>query len=335
MAVRDICRDGVHGTRTIERDNGYQILYPLRLESHEHASHARGFKLEHALGSAGREHSEHFFILIVYSVLGEIRNALLYAALCVVDNRQSAQTEKIYLEQSELLEGGHGELRDNGLVVSRKRHIALNRVARYDNARRMGGGVARHTLDLAREVNEPADILVVFVEGAKIRRFERLFYRYAELARDKLCNGIDIVIRHTEHSADIAHRGARRHGTEGHYLRDMIGAVFFNYIVYDLASALVAEIDIEIGHTDALGIEKALEQQAVFHRVDAGYTDSIGGYAARSRTSAGAHGYIAAARVVYEIVDYQIIIDIAHSADDRKLVVEALLILLGDIFAVA
>ena len=113
----------------------------------------------------------------------------------------------------------------------------------------------------------------------------------------------------------------------------MIGAVFFNDIVYNFASAFVAEIDIEIGHTDALGIEKALEQQAVFHRVDAGYTDSIGGYTARSRTSAGTHGDIAASRMIYEIVDYQIIVNIAHAADDRELVVEALLILLGDILA--
>ena len=115
----------------------------------------------------------------------------------------------------------------------------------------------------------------------------------------------------------------------------MVGAVFFNNIVYNFASAFITEINIEIGHTDALGIEESLEQQAVFHRIDAGYTDSIGGYTARSRTSAGADGYIAAARMIYEIVDYKIIVDIAHAADDRELVVEALLILLGDIFAVA
>ena len=115
----------------------------------------------------------------------------------------------------------------------------------------------------------------------------------------------------------------------------MVGAVFFNDIVYNFASAFVAEINIEIGHADPLGVEKALEQQAVFHRVDAGYTDSIGGYAARSRSSAGADGNIAASRMIYEIVDYQIIVDIAHAADNREFVVEALLILLGDILAVA
>ena len=39
--------------------------------------------------------------------------------------------------------------------------------------------------------------------------------------------------------------------------------------------------------------------------------------------------------MIYEIVDYQIIVDIAHAADNRELVVEALLILLRDILAVA
>ena len=39
--------------------------------------------------------------------------------------------------------------------------------------------------------------------------------------------------------------------------------------------------------------------------------------------------------MIYEIVDYQIIVDIAHAADNRELVVEALLILHRDILAVA
>ena len=39
--------------------------------------------------------------------------------------------------------------------------------------------------------------------------------------------------------------------------------------------------------------------------------------------------------MIYEIVDYKIIVDIAHAADDRELIVETLLILLGDVFAVA
>ena len=335
MAVRDICGYRVHGTGSIERDNSYQIFNALRLETHEHAAHTRGFKLEHALRFAGREHFEHFFVLVIYHILGEIRDAFFYTALCIVYNSQSSQTEEIYLKKSEFLEGGHGKLRDYRLVVSREGHITLDRIAGYDYARRMGRSMARHPLNFAREVNKSADILVVFIEGAEIRRFECLVYRYAEFARDELRDGIDIVIRHTEHSADIAHCGARRHCAEGHYLRDMVGAVFFNDIVYNFASAFITEINIEIGHADPLGVEKALEQQAVFHRVNARYAYGIGGDTARARASAGTHGNIAASRVIYEIVDYQIIVDIAHSADDRELIVEALLILLRDILAVA
>lgn len=58
-------------------------------------------------------------------------------------------------------------------------------------------------------------------------------------------------------------------------LRHVVGTVFFRDILNDLLSALVAEIDVEVRHTDALRIQKALEQQVIPQRVNARDADAV------------------------------------------------------------
>ena len=52
--------------------------------------------------------------------------------------------------------------------------------------------------------------------------------------------------------------------------------VLFDNVIDNLASALFAEVDIKIGHTDALRVQKALKQQVVFYRVYIGDTYAVG-----------------------------------------------------------
>ena len=55
----------------------------------------------------------------------------------------------------------------------------------------------------------------------------------------------------------------------------MVGAVFADDVIDDLSAAFFAEIYIEIGHTDALGIEKSLKQQLILDRIDTGDPDAV------------------------------------------------------------
>ena len=59
--------------------------------------------------------------------------------LSVRDDREVAQTEKVHLEQTELLDRDHGELRYHLVAVARKRDIGIDRVFGDDDA----GGVGR------------------------------------------------------------------------------------------------------------------------------------------------------------------------------------------------
>ncbi len=106
-----------------------------------------------------------------------------------------------------------------------------------------------------------------------------------QLVRDQLRRPVDLRIGHVQHTADIAHRCLRGHRTEGDDLRDMFAAVLAHHIIDHLIPPLIAEIDVDIRHRDAFGIEEALEQQIVPDRINVRDLQDIGDQAARRRPS--------------------------------------------------
>src|SRR3970282_1615501 len=69
--------------------------------------------------------------------------------------------------------------------------------------------------------------------------------------------------------------GPRRHGAEGDDLRDAVGPVTALHILDHPVAPVLAEIDVEVGHRDALRIEEALEQQVVAQGVEIGDAERI------------------------------------------------------------
>jgi len=55
---------------------------------------------------------------------------------------------------------------------------------------------------------------------------------------------------------------------EGNDLRDLVAPVFLLHVANDFVAPVLAEIDVEIGHRNALGIEKALEQKPETDRIE-------------------------------------------------------------------
>ena len=84
--------------------------------------------------------------------------------------------------------------------------------------------------------------------------FQRLLQRHLELHGDQLGHLVGVLVRHAHDTADVAHRCARSHRTKGDDLRHMVAAVFFVDVVDDFLAALVAEIDVEVRHRDALRV---------------------------------------------------------------------------------
>ena len=324
MAAVDIGGNAVHRTRTIERENGDQILDTIGAQLRQHILHAAALKLEHALGQAARDHGEHRRIVVAHILRLIGRMGTPDELFGVVDHGEVAQTEEIHFQQSQLLERGHGELGHDVVVVFGERHIVRDRTVGDDHACRVHGGVARHALDLPGNVNDllgsRVGVIALLQLGIGVHR---LVKRDIDLKGHHLGDLVHLVIGNAEDAPHIADRAARRHGAEGDDLRHAVVAVFFDHIADDLSPAALAEVDIKIGHADALGIQKALKQQVVFDRVDRRDADAVGAQRAGAGASAGSDGDAVALGVLHKVVDDQIVIDKAHLGNGADLILQA------------
>ena len=110
---------------------------------------------------------------------------------------------------------------------------------------------------------------------------------------DQLRDPVDVAERHAEHAAHVAHRGARLELAERDDLRDApalvaLAVVLLGDVADHLVAPLHAEVDVDVGHADPLGIQEALEDDVVLDRIDAGNAERPRREAARRRAAARA-----------------------------------------------
>lgn len=114
----------------------------------------------------------------------------------------------------------------------------------------------------------------------------------------------------------------------------MVAAVAFLYIPQNFIPTFIAEVDIYIGHTHALGVEKALKVQPETYRVDISNTGKVCRKTSRPRSPAGTDRDPVLLGESDIIGHYEKIIGVSHAADDRKLVIEPYFIFIGSVVAV-
>ena len=141
---------------------------------------------------------------------------------------------------------------------------------------------------------------------------------------DQLGDAFDVGEAHVEHAAHVLDGGARAQRAEGDDLRDLLAAVFFGDVLDHLAAAVHAEIDVDIGHADALRIEEALEQQAVLQRIDIGDLHRVADQAAGGRSAARADGDVVRFGEADEVPDDEEVAGELHLLDHRDLAIQAL-----------
>ena len=86
----------------------------------------------------------------------------------------------------------------------------------------------------------------------------------------ELAQPIDLAIGHLQHAADVAQHGAGLELAEGDDMGDAVGAVALAHIGDHLVAPVLAEIDVEVGHRHAFGVQEALEQKPEADRVEVG-----------------------------------------------------------------
>ena len=188
---------------------------------------------------------------------------------------QRLQAEEVELHQPRRLDPFHVELgrRHVRLRVAVERHQLDQRPVADDDAGGVGRGVGIEPLEPLGDRQHRRHFRVGFGRLAQPRLVgDRLLQRHrlGRVLRHQLGELVDLAERHFQHAADVAHHAARQERAEGDDLRDAVLAVAPANVGDDLVAPVLAEVDVEVGHRHALGIEEALEQQAEPQRIEIG-----------------------------------------------------------------
>ena len=129
-----------------------------------------------------------------------------------------------------------------------------------------------------------------------------------------------------QHAPHIANHRFGRQRAERYNLADRFLAVFFAHIFNHAAAVGLAEVDIEVGHGHALGVQEPLKQQRVFQRVKVGNLQRIRHQRARARTAARPHRAAVLLRPVDKVLHNQEITREAHLDNRLQLEIQTRLI---------
>ena len=327
----DIGRDVVHRAGPIERHQRDQVLEAVGLELGQDVAHAAAFHLEDPVGIALGQHLEGRFI-----VERDLRDVDLVAADLLdglFDHGEGLEAEEVELHQARGLDPFHVELggRQRFLVVgiAIERHELVERPVADHHAGSMRRGVAVEALELQRQIDQPLDLLVGAVlllqELLALQRL-RQRHRLGRVVGHQLADAVDLAVGHAQHAADVAQHGARLQLAEGDDRRHAVVAVFVAHVADHPVALVLAEVDIEVRHRHALGIEEALEQQAPAQRVEIGDLERPGDQRARPRAAAGPDRDAVVLGPLDEVGNDQEVAREAHLLDHVELVGEPVLV---------
>src|SRR6185437_13410517 len=160
-------------------------------------------------------------------------------------------------------------------------------------------GAANQPLELLGRVDQLAHSSFAVVDLAQVGDvFERLVDGHANGCGDEFGNAVHVAVCHVEGAPTVLDGTLRRHSVEGDDLGDLLATVLAGDIVDYLTAAVHAEVDVDIGHGHAFGIEEALEQEDILHGIDIGDLHAVGDQRAGSRAAARAHRDAVVARVL-------------------------------------
>ena len=168
----------------------------------------------------------------------------------------------------------------------------------------------------------------VFLVGfLELGRFpDRILQLDIERRGYHLGDAIDVAVRHVHGPTDVLDRRLRRHGAERDDLRDVLAAVLSRDIFDHLAATVHAEIDVDVGHRNAFGIQEALKEQFVLQRIDVGDLERIGHQRARGRAAPRPHRNVMLFGVADEVPHDQEVSGKLHLLDNGDFARQPLLV---------
>ncbi len=328
-----VVRVGAHRAGAVERADRGDVLEGVGAHAAQQGAHRAAVELEDAEGVAALEQ-------VVGRRVGELElledHRLAAVGLDVlqgvVEDREVAQPQEVHLDEAEVLAGRVVELRDHRAVggpLQQRDHVD-QRLAGHDHAGRVHAPLALEPLDAHRGVDDPLDVLVALVEAAELAALAVAAVLGVEdlLERDVLAHhrgghrlGDPVAHRErvAEDPAGVLDRLLGLDGAVGDDHRDPVVAVLVGDVLDDLAAPALVEVDVEVGHRDAVGVEEPLEDQAVLERVEVGDPHRVGDHRARAGAAARADADAVVLGPVDEVGDHEEVAREAHLGDDGEL----------------
>ena len=336
----DVLRDLLERAGPEEGDHGGELADVLRLQLHDVPAHARRLHLEHAERVAVPEDVRRGGIAVRdIEQVQPLTATFLDQVERLLEDREVRQAEVVDLQQADLLDVAHRVLRrrNRGLLVrvlarrALQRHDVRQRFRGDDDAGGVRRRVPRDALEGLRRVDEFADGGLCLVRGLQLGRLlERVGEGDVQGVRHHPRDAVRGAEVHAQRATGVAKGGLRPQRPEGADLRDAVAAVLLDGVLDDLAAALVREVEVDVRHRDALGVEEPLEHQPVRERFDVRHVERVQDDRGRGRAP-DAHADARRLRELRDVLDDQHVLVEPGLSDDVQLVVEPVAVHVGHV----
>src|ERR1019366_126296 len=329
----DLDRSGVERARTVEGVERGEIVEYLGIHAAEEVAHAGRLELKDSVRPPVREEPVHLGVVERDCLQARaLPLFLLHEAQGVVEDRQRDEPEEVHLEKTHPVDRLHFELRrDLVVAVAIERQVLDEGLRRDEDARRVDARVARHALEPLAQI-EKAPVRLVVAE--RVRQLLHVAPRLGEhrglagIRRNERAEAVNLGERNVQDAAHVAKDGPRLHGVERDDLADVLAPVLRSHVLDDLAAAALAQVDVDVGHRDAVGIQEALEEKVVAERIDIRDPERPRDERARRAPAPRSHGNALVLRVLDEVPHDEEVAREAHLPNDGELPGQALVVVL-------
>src|SRR4051812_19250387 len=191
----------------------------------------------------------------------------------------------------------------------------------------MDASIADQPLEAHSGIDHLPDLWLVVVgrlQGWRI--LQGFFKRDVQRGGNHFAYAVHFAVRHLESATHVFDSRFGGHRAEGDDLRNLLAPVLSRDVIDDFAAAVHAEVDVDIGKRNALGIQEAFKQKFVLQRINIGNLHRVCDQRAGSRTAAGTDGDAVLARVADKVPYDKEIAGELHLLDHGNLAREPLFV---------
>ena len=339
-----VVRVRAHRPRPVEREHRGDVLEVVRAHQLQQRAHRPAVELEHPERVAAGQQLVRVRVVQLQVLQVQVEAPVPLDVLQGVgDDRQVAQAQEVHLDQPQALAGRVVELGDHLAVLeaAHDRDDVDDRVGAHDHAGGVDAPLALEALDALGGLEDLGRLRVGGDQLAEVRGLAvALGLGVLDVAqrdvlghdgrRQRLGERLAHAERVAEHARGVLERLLGLDGAVGDDHRHAFVAVLLGDVLDDLGAAAVIEVDVEVGHGDAFGVQEAFEDQPVLQRIQVGDAHGVGDHRPGAGTAAGANADAVVLGPVDEVGHDQEVAGEAHLDDDVQLVVRLLAHLVGD-----